>query len=62
MIREQLEAVLAALDEAMADADKFDRGNASAGKRLRKVAVDQMKALKALRSEVMDTIHERKED
>jgi len=62
MIREQLEEVLAALDEAMADADKFDRGNASAGKRLRKVAVDQMKALKALRSEVMDMIHERKED
>tara|TARA_A100001515_G_scaffold134437_1_gene124467 strand:- start:7263 stop:7448 length:186 start_codon:yes stop_codon:yes gene_type:complete len=61
MIREQLEEILAALEEAMADADKFDRGNASAGKRLRKVAVEQMKALKQLRAEIMVVIHERKE-
>jgi len=61
MIKEQLEEVLAALEEALADADKFDRGNASAGKRLRKVAVDQMKALKELRAEVMLVIHERKD-
>ncbi len=61
MIKDQLESILAALEAALVDADKFDRGNASAGKRLRKEAVDQMKALKALRAEVMDLIHERKE-
>ena len=35
---------------------KCERGNASAGRRLRKVALDATKALKELRAEIMENI------
>lgn len=56
MIVEKLEKILKDLTLATEDAEKCERGNASAGRRLRKVALDATKALKELRSEIMDEI------
>ena len=56
MIVEKLEKILKDLTLATEDAEKCERGNASAGRRLRKVALDATKALKELRSKVMDEI------
>ena len=56
MIVEKLEKILKDLTLATEDAEKCERGNASAGRRLRKIALDATKALKELRSEVMDEI------
>jgi len=56
MIVEKLEKILKDLTLATEDAEKCERGNASAGRRLRKIALDATKALKELRSEIMDEI------
>ncbi len=56
MIVEKLEKILKDLTLATEDAEKCERGNASAGRRLRKVALDATKALKELRAEVMGEI------
>ena len=56
MITEKFEKILKELNLAIEDAEKCDRGNASAGRRLRKVSLDAMKALKQLRAEIMEEI------
>lgn len=56
MITEKYEKILKDLELASEDAEKCDKGNASAGRRLRKAALDAMKALKQLRSEIMEEI------
>ncbi len=56
MIVEKLEKILKDLTLATEDAEKCERGNASAGRRLRKVALDATKALKELRAEIMTEI------
>lgn len=50
-----LQKIIDALDEAKADADKFDRGNKTAGTRLRKSALEAQKALGEIRKSVQDT-------
>lgn len=56
MITEKFETILKELSLATEDAEKCDRGNASAGRRLRKASLDAMKALKELRAEIMEEI------
>ena len=56
MITEKLETILKELSLATSDAEKCDKGNASAGRRLRKASLDAMKALKELRAEIMEEI------
>ena len=56
MITEKYEKILKDLELASEDAEKCDKGNASAGRRLRKAALDAMKALKELRAEIMEEI------
>jgi hypothetical protein len=56
MIVEKFEKILKDLALAAEDAEKCERGNASAGRRLRKVALDATKALKELRASIMEEI------
>jgi len=56
MIIEKFEKIIKDLALAADDAEKCEKGNASAGRRLRKVALDATKALKELRSEIMENI------
>lgn len=60
MTVDKLATVLAELQEALKDAEKFDGGNASAGVRLRKQAQEAVKGLKELRKAVSDVKTERK--
>jgi len=55
-----LQAVLDNLQEAVADADKFDKGNGAAGTRLRKTAMNARNALQDLRKNVQETKNSRK--
>ena len=56
MIIEKKKKIIKDLTLAAEDAEKCEKGNASAGRRLRKVALDATKALKELRSEIMENI------
>lgn len=56
MIVEKFEKILKELTLATEDAEKCEKGNASAGRRLRKVALDATKALKELRASIMEEI------
>jgi hypothetical protein len=47
-----LQNVVDGLTAAVADAAKFDKGNGSAGTRVRKAAMEATKSLKAIRTEV----------
>jgi hypothetical protein len=60
MSLEQLQKILSELSLAVRDAEKFDSGNASAGRRVRKSAMDAIKELKELRASVMQELHKRK--
>ena len=59
MISEKFKEILAALQEAEKDSEKCDRGNASAGRRLRKACLAAMKDLKELRAEIIADMKER---
>jgi len=56
MIVDKFEKILKDLTLATEDAEKCEKGNASAGRRLRKVALDATKALKELRAQIMEEI------
>ena len=60
MSLEKLQKILSELSLAVRDAEKFDNGNASAGRRVRKSAMDAIKELKELRASVMQELHKRK--
>ena len=60
MSLEKLLKILSELSLAVRDAEKFDSGNASAGRRVRKSAMDAIKELKELRASVMQELHKRK--
>lgn len=60
MVLDKLATVLGELQVALKDAEKFDRGNASAGVRLRKQAQAAVRALKEVRKVVSDVKSERK--
>tara|TARA_B100000131_G_scaffold183372_1_gene176786 strand:+ start:956 stop:1144 length:189 start_codon:yes stop_codon:yes gene_type:complete len=62
MILDRLQEILSELSLAVRDAEKFDNGNASAGRRVRKSAMQAIKELKDLRAEVMGELHDRKGD
>jgi hypothetical protein len=57
---EALTKIHESLTEALKDADKFDKGNDTAGRRLRKTALEASKALGQLRKDVQETRNERK--
>ena len=59
MISEKFKTILAALQEAEKDSEKCDKGNASAGRRLRKACLSAMKELKELRAEIIADMKER---
>lgn len=61
-ILESLDSIIADLQAAREDAEKFDGGNASAGTRVRKVAQAGKKALHSLRGEVQEIKTARKAD
>ena len=56
MIVDKFEKILKDLTLATEDAEMCEKGNASAGRRLRKVALDAAKALKELRAQIMEEI------
>jgi len=56
MIVEKLKNILEELTQAEEDATKSEDGNASAGRRLRKVSMAAIKELKELRNLVLEQI------
>tara|TARA_R100001082_G_C4219818_1_gene98717 strand:+ start:162 stop:350 length:189 start_codon:yes stop_codon:yes gene_type:complete len=52
-LEEKIDKMIEALEEAKKDAEKCEKGNASAGRRLRKVALQVSKECKVLRADVM---------
>ena len=60
MIKDRLSEVLELLESAGKDTDKFDRGNATAGTRVRKQAMEAIKLLKEMRAEIIDVRNGRK--
>ena len=60
MIKDRLEEIIELLHSTGKDTEKFDRGNATAGTRVRKKAMEVIKLLKEMRSEIIDIRNERK--
>jgi len=60
MIKDKLEEIIELLAEADKDTQKFDRGNATAGTRVRKQAMEAIKLLKDMRSEIIEIRNDRK--
>jgi hypothetical protein len=58
--KEDVQAMIDTLNAALADAEKFDKGNSAAGTRVRKYAQEVAVGCKALRKKVSDTKAERK--
>ena len=54
MIVENLKNILDSLCAAEEDAQKCESGNAAAGRRLRKVAMEAIKELKSLRAVILE--------
>ena len=54
MILKQLQKIVTDLSDALADAGKFESGNAAAGTRVRKAAQQAKKDLQALRIAVQE--------
>ena len=63
MVLEELQEIINALSKAAGDADKFDnKNNASAGRRVRKAAMEAIKDLRSLRKSVIEELSTRKDD
>ena len=60
MINEKLEEIIELLAEADKDTQKFDRGNSTAGTRVRKTAMEAIKLLKEMRAEIIEVRNDRK--
>ena len=60
MIKDKLEEIIELLSDADKDTQKFDRGNATAGTRVRKQAMEAIKLLKDMRSEIIEIRNDRK--
>ena len=56
MITQKLKEIIEALSSSEADAEKVLSGNASAGRRVRKVCMEAIKDLKDLRAEILKEI------
>ena len=61
MVSEKLDEIIETLNTAKVDAEKFDRGNSTAGTRVRKGAQTATVALKELRKLVSQIKTERRE-
>ncbi len=62
MLESKLSELIESLQLALRDASKFDRGNASAGVRVRKDLMKAVKDIKEVRQFVLDEKKSRKED
>ena len=60
MIKDRLQEIIELLDDTDRDTQKFDRGNATAGTRVRKAAMEAIKLLKDMRSEIIEIRNDRK--
>ena len=60
MIKEKLQEIIELLSESDKDTQKFDRGNATAGTRVRKQAMEAIKLLKDMRAEIIEVRNARK--
>jgi len=60
MIKERLQEIIELLSVADKDTQKFDRGNSTAGTRVRKQAMEAIKLLKDMRAEIIEVRNERK--
>ena len=60
--RDEVNAVMAALSDAMFDAEKFDQGIESAGRRARVALRDIEKRCAAIRKDMMAESKERREE
>ena len=60
MIKEDLEQIIELLCLADKDAAKFDRGNTTAGTRIRKSAMEAIKLLKGMRADIIDIRNDRR--
>ncbi len=60
MIKEKLQEIINLLDTTDKDTEKFDRGNATAGTRVRKQAMEAIKLLKDMRAEIIEVRNSRK--
>jgi hypothetical protein len=60
MIKERLQEIIELLDQTDRDTQKFDRGNATAGTRVRKQAMEAIRLLKDMRSEIIEIRNDRK--
>tara|TARA_B100000131_G_C18073853_1_gene595596 strand:+ start:882 stop:1061 length:180 start_codon:yes stop_codon:yes gene_type:complete len=56
MIKDSIEQIISGLQNAVADAEKCDGGNAAAGRRVRKAAQEARNALLELRKQVTETV------
>jgi hypothetical protein len=61
-VSEAITKLIADLQLSLRDAEKFDKGNVSAGVRVRKKAQEAIKQLKDIRKLVSDTKDSRKSD
>lgn len=59
--QDTLNAIITDLTASLADAEKFDKGNASAGTRIRKTAQGAKSALQDLRLKVQETKNARQD-
>ena len=59
MTHKSLEQIVAGLQAALPDAEKFDSGNSSAGRRVRKAAQEARTALFELRKQVSEVTNSR---
>ena len=60
LFTDRLNAIIETLTAALVDAEKFDKGNDAAGKRLRAVAQETKAALHAYRVQVQEERNSRK--
>ena len=62
MIKERMEEIIDLLTSSDKDTQKFDRGNATAGTRVRKQAMEAIKLLKDMRAEIIEVRNQRKSE
>ena len=62
MIKDKLEEIIELLALSDRDTQKFDRGNSTAGTRVRKQAMEAIKLLKEMRAEIIEIRSDRKTD
>ncbi len=60
MISDKIEELITGISLLKRDAEKFDRGNASAGTRVRKDLMKLIKEMKDIRQSILDERKERK--